>query len=719
MAVTYEQVQRYLLGPLVSQWIARLEAAKTAKKRFTACARLCRQFYGTDPGAQWGDDVRNEFYPQVPKPQFAVSINKAFELVSVIGPSLLWRYPRRQVRSIQPPSQVEILQTVFGVQDEAFLQQMSAMEQTQAATVGVRNRLLERVLNHLADKHPTGTCLGEAQLVVQDAMVAGLGLLWTETYVDKASGQPMVTSFAGRQDELLVDPDCRDATRATAKWISRTHVEPVWVVERRFGYPPGYLSGKGTGTSSEWAWQASQTQTAHKYYQDMIEWTEIWSCGGIGARVQGIDPAMGEALDAVAGEYCYLAISKNVPHPLNLPPTVVEEAPPDLIRQALLWRTSRFGAVCEFWKDRRWPCEFLEFYPLSGSPWPIAPLAPGLPFLLSMNILLVSQLQMSYDRRRDIIGVYEHMAQQVNEALNSESTPCVVKLTSAAQQSIGEVMQFLQRPPVQGDLLMWIQYLDQQFQKATGLDDLSYGISQRQSRVVADVQMRQQKSAVRPEKMSLDVADFLRRSAQKELWLTAMYLPGDALVPLLGMYGAQIWEQQIRTIPFEVMVRQFDTVVEVTEMHRPDNDKEIQDHERILPFLLPVLQGYAQSTGDTAPLNALLQRYFTAMQLTNPSAFAMQGWSQRPDPAATQMQQAMTQAQLDRLAAETEDTRAKAVARLTDAQYKSQGSTASGLQRLRFAELDHQQRMRQADEAHLQNMLITQERSDLEQQYVR
>lgn len=711
--ITVEQVQRALLAPLVTQWVARLESAKAAKSRFDLCAKLCRKFYGSDPGAQWGEEVRREFYPQVPKPQFAISINKAFELVSVIGPSLIWRYPKRQVRSIKPPSQTAILQQVLGVQDEQFLQQMQAAEQLQNTAAETRDQIAERVLNYMLDSHPTGTALSEAQLVVQDALVTGLGLLWTETYTDRADGTPMIASFAGRQDELLIDPDCRDATRATAKWISRTHVEPAWVVERRFGYPPGYLAGKGTSASAEWAWQQSQTQQGHRMYQDMVEWHEVWSCGGVGVRVHGIDPTLAQSIDEVAGEYCYIAFTKNLPHPLNLPPTLVEQAPPEMIREALRWRTSRFGSVFECWKDRKWPCEFLDFYPLSGSPWPIAPLAPGLPYLLAMNILLVSHLQLSYDRRRDIIGVYEHMAQQVNEALNSESTPCVIKLTSAAQQSISEVMTYLQRPAVGGDLLQWVEYLDRQFQKATGLDDLSYGISTKQSRVVADVQLRQQKSAVRPDKMAEDTAEFLRRVALKELWLTVMYADGRSLTPLLGPYGAQVWEQQIKTMPFELMIKQFTTDVEVTEMRRPDNDKEISDHERILPFLLPVLQSYSQVTGDTTPLNNLLQRYFTAMQLRDPGAFAMQSWAQQqPDPAVTQMQTALGQAQLQKLAADTEETRAKTAARLIDANYKSQGATAPAMQRMRFAELEHAQRMRQQDEAHIQQLLFTQEQSE-------
>ncbi len=38
-----------------------------------------------------------------------------------------------------------------------------------------------------------------------------------------------------------MDPDCRKPNLSDATWIARQHIEPYWVVERRFGYKDGEL----------------------------------------------------------------------------------------------------------------------------------------------------------------------------------------------------------------------------------------------------------------------------------------------------------------------------------------------------------------------------------------------------------------------------------------------------------------------------------------------
>jgi hypothetical protein len=55
------------------------------------------------------------------------------------------------------------------------------------------------------------------------------------------------------------------------------------------------------------------------------------------------------------------------------------------------------------------------------------------------------------------------------------------------------------------------------------------------------------------------------------------------------------------------------------------------------------------------------------------------------------------------------------MARLIDAQYKSQGASAPAMQRMQFAELNHEQQMRHRDEDHLQKILLTQRQIEQEQ----
>jgi hypothetical protein len=51
MQPTAENIQQYLLGPIVSQWYARFTSAEKAKERFNVMAKLCRQFLGSSAKA--------------------------------------------------------------------------------------------------------------------------------------------------------------------------------------------------------------------------------------------------------------------------------------------------------------------------------------------------------------------------------------------------------------------------------------------------------------------------------------------------------------------------------------------------------------------------------------------------------------------------------------------------------------------------------------------
>jgi hypothetical protein len=449
-------------------------------------------------------------------------------------------------------------------------------------------------------------------------------------------------------------------------------------------------------------------------YQDQIEWYEVWSIGGVGARVTGVHGQLGQALDELTGDYCYLAMTRNVPHPLNLPPLLVNTGGPDAIREALKWRTSRYGSVFELWRDRRWPCEMMDFYPVAGTCWPMAVLGPGIGSLLAMNILLVSHLQMSWDRRRDIIAVNGAYAAEAEAAIKGENNPAIIKINAASQMGISDIVAFVQRPEVQGNLLEWIQYLDNQFQMATGLDDIHYGLSQKQARVNSDVEAKQKAANVRPEKMATDVLQFVVSVSRKESWLAAMYMKGQQLRPLLGTWGSLAWDSIIGSMQPDQLYREMDVFIEAVDMQRPNRDKDMNDMEKVMPYLLPVLQTYAQLTGDEKPLNAITARLGDIMQMKDVESFFMGSWAPAPDPAAQQAQQQMAELEMAQMQAQTEETKAKTIGRLTDAQYKQTGANAPTAQRMKWTELENQQKQRMQEEDHLQKLVYQQELLDIQ-----
>jgi hypothetical protein len=719
--VTLQDIQNFLLQPLVTQWFVRFQAAQKSRERFDKVARICRHFMGNSPNAMWQDEFRSEFYPDLAQPTMRISLNRAADLVAIIGPGLFWRHPSRQVMVRSKPDQTVYAQAL-GVSNSTSLEQIQQQQQMEAALNQVRADLCQKVLEHIVEKHPGGV-VRDIQMAIQDALVTGRGLLWTETFADPVTSQPRVGTFHDTVDNLFLDPDAKDPTLRDVRWCARRHVEPISVVERRFGYPPGYLADRGTSVSSEYR-KLQESTAQQKVYEDQMEWYEVWSRCGLGVRTTGVRADLGQALDALSGDYCYLALSMNVPHPLNLPPPVVKEGTADMIRGCLLWRTSRFGAVSELWKDRRWPFEQIDFYPISNTVWPMAPFTPGLGALLAMNLLLVTMLELSWDRRRDIIAALEHVVGDVQAAIQSEQNPAFIKVNSAAGLPLDQVVQFIRRPEVQGDLLGWIQYLDNQFKLTTGLDDTAYGVSQRQARVTADISLRQQASQVRPEKMAQDVATAVRNIGKKELWLSAQYMAGPELAGLLGDWGAMCWEQLVRSMPFDRMIQEVDVSVEATDMARPDRDRDIAQLEKIAPFWLPVLQQYAGQTGNTDPLNGFMQLYASAMQIRNIEPLLIGPWQPpQPDPAVLQMQQqaaqleaAKTQADIQKAEAAAQDLQARAIGRLVDTQYKQQGMAPAQAARLQWQQTEHMQRLQQADEAHLQQLIFEQERNDVRKQ---
>lgn len=713
MQPTAENIQQYLLGPIVSQWYARFTSAQKEKERFSVMAKLCRQFLGSSAKAMWEDAFRKEFYPAVAQPQFMVSLNKAFELVAIIGPSLYWQSPTREVKSTDIPDQTQLAQ-LFGITDRDMLEQIQQMQGQKTTEREMRNSLASLVLEYIGREHPGGTKI-DNELIIQDALVTGRGCGWTETYTNRSTGEPMVGTFYDPVDNLLIDPDAKDPALRDVKWMARKHVEPAWVVERRFGYPPGYLQGRGTHVSSEYASRMEvEVNRGNTMYQDQIEWYEVWSCGGIGARVTGINATMGQALDQLTGDYCYLCVTRNLMHPLNLPPALVTQGNADQIREALKWRTSRYGSVFELWRDRKWPVQLLDFYPVVGSCWPMAVLGPGIGSLLAMNILLVSHLTMSWDRRRDIIAVNGAYAEEVEAAIKGENNPAVLKINAASQMSVTDIVAFVQRPEVQGNLLEWIQYLDNQFQMATGLDDIHYGVSQKQARVSADVNAKQAAANVRPEKMATDVHQFVVNTSTKELWLAAQYIKGQQLRTLIGDWGAMAWDTLLGSMDIDALFHEMEVWIEATDLRRPNRDKDMADLERIAPFYLPALMTYSDKTGDEKPFNAFLHRFAVAMQMKNPEDLYMGPWHPMPDPAMQQMQVEAQQAELAKTAALTEETKAKTVARLVDAQYKQQGANAPAMQKMKWLEMFNQQKVRMQEEAHLQQMIHLQEQQDIQ-----
>lgn len=700
------EIQTSLLGPIVTQWVSRIESAKRSKARFDTIAKLCRQFYGSSAKAMWEEDFRKEFFPTLQQPTFKVNLNKAFELIAQIGPSLFWKNPERKVQSYRKPDQIAIAQ-LMGVQEPEMLQQIQMQQAMDEGVNEIRNSLASIYLDYAQNEQPV-ILKHEAEQCINDLLLTGLGLMWTQSYTRPGSGEMLTKNCFGSVDDLQIDPDSKKPDWSDARWISRNHYEPVWMVERRFGYPPGYLTGRGTRVSAEFTVSREQ-KVDHDRYCDMMDWTEIWSRGGIGARIGGVDAQRSQFLDQLVGDNVYLCVTPGVPHPLNIPPGMLSEGSLEAVKEAVRWRTSGFGAVHEMWKDNKWPVAPLKSYTVSGSPWPLAPLASGLGYLICMNVIMVSKLTQAWDRRRDIFGVAADMRDTLMSALKSDESPAIIPIAHSVGRPINELIQRYERGDSNDDLLQWMEYLGSEFAKNTGLMDIHYGLSQTQSRVSGDVDSKNRAASIRVEKMRSDIIDWVNQFSTSELWLACQYIPGEQLIPLLGEWGAMAWEQMIKAIPFDQLIREMTCTIDSKDLIRPDNARDLDGLNMISQPMLQAAQTYALQTGDSAPLNGFIQKWTEAMDMRDTEGLMFGSWAPPPDPAAQQMQQHMMQLQASKLEADAAETQAKTIGRLTDTQFKMRGVTPQMLLKMQQEEMKFNMKMQQDQMEHLQDLVQNEE----------
>ncbi len=86
--------------PFVNAWIGKLETAyrSEARTHWREVANECKIFYARSCASLWNSRYAARFLNNViERPRFPISINKAFELVAVVGPNILWQVPYRKV----------------------------------------------------------------------------------------------------------------------------------------------------------------------------------------------------------------------------------------------------------------------------------------------------------------------------------------------------------------------------------------------------------------------------------------------------------------------------------------------------------------------------------------------------------------------------------------------------------------------------------------------
>ncbi|MAT51127.1 MAG: hypothetical protein CMK32_08085 [Porticoccaceae bacterium] len=634
---------RYYMSSVVNCWLRNIKKAGDAKKAFTETGEMCRQFFSGSVGFMWEDKFRSRFLKNVTPPRFRVTIAKAFELVAVFGPSLFWRYPGRTIKSreiFQPDP------SFFGnPEDPAVAEQIQAfMQQVQQEKVtrNTRDKLMEQYLNYAQREQPGGGLKLDAQLAVTEALVKGRGVLWCQDYSFPGSDRKLTGSFFDTVDNLFIDPDATRPNLTDAHWIAKKHIDKYWEVERRFKLPPGTLRDKARGKTAD---MLSQQETLRKpnassaQVGDQIVWYEVFSKCGVGTRQRGIVPDLHEAFEDVVGDFAYICVCEGVDYPLNAPPERFENAEDEQVLEMFDWPVP-------YYKDGRWPCAWLDFYPNPNSVWPLAPMAMGLGELIFLNTMMSVLCERSYENSRLLIAAIKGHASDAVAKIKNGSMKEVIEMNPEMQASIKDLIQVIQLPEIGFDLFKMINMVSAMFDKRTGLSELLYGMNPggSASRTAADINVKSEMASVRPEYMSQQVEDWQSEVANVERIAAGWKVIGDDVSPLVGMFGAQLWDQLITNDDPEIFVREMRCTVEANSIRKPNKTRDNENIQRISQYLFPELSKHAEITGDTEPINNFIEDMGAAME-QDTKRWTLPSREQQPDPEQEEM--AKEQARLE------------------------------------------------------------------------
>ena len=116
------------LRQITTGWLSKIELAKQAKSHFDEVSEQCTAFFQASCSFMWEPDFRRKFLGTDVSPNFHVTLNKAFELVSIYGPTLYWQNPQRLLTARK---HMDLVPELFGINPVVQKQVAQQLQQLQ------------------------------------------------------------------------------------------------------------------------------------------------------------------------------------------------------------------------------------------------------------------------------------------------------------------------------------------------------------------------------------------------------------------------------------------------------------------------------------------------------------------------------------------------------------------------------------------------------------
>ena len=538
-------------------------------------------------------------------PDFKMTVNRTFEFVSIMGPMV---YNQNPTVRISPRTYPEIPPEIWG---NPMVAQMMGQQMNQNKMKDqVVCQLLSTYLNYIPNET---NMLQHARWAIDEALIKGMGALFTEVYTPTGMQTKMVRSTRVKTCHIVLDPDA--SCFEDIQWIAIECCHPVRQVEQDYGLPPGSLK-KGTQESTmmssmvDLELQSKYSRNKGETYDTLTYW-KIYSKIGLGSTDAWLQGDAGEAFATMVGPFAFLVVAPGVPYPLNLPPDSLAGIDTDPtspgFAMSLEFIRSKFSWQVPHYLDDAWPVEFLSFYDSPGSLYPMSPLKPAFGEQYAIDwiySMLISKLRVAC---RSILAVSADAPPDVLDILNNGADYQVVQLGKS-----GMLEKYIQQwsfQPFSPDIWTVLQGIEQNFGQRTGLQPMLYGAQgERQVRTAAEGNALNSNLNIRPQHMKDQVEQWLTRNSRRQALATRFHIKGQDIVPLMGQEYAALWDQFISNVSPETMVREYEYRMEAGSMRKPNPDSTTANLEQAANTMLPMLfEAMGANPANAQPLNFLMR----------------------------------------------------------------------------------------------------------------
>jgi hypothetical protein len=720
-----------ILQPLVRAWTSKLQKAYAHKEReFQRDADECMQFFNGPHDFMY--DSLYSMDVEMPQPSFRMTLNKVAEVVQLYGPSM---YHRNPFRTVSPRTFPDFPTYLLGDPNDPTaqqsMQQLTMVDSNRQGKLKAVSDLMQHMLNYTPNELDLRS---HSRQMVDEAIIKGMGVLWTEVYQSPSSRTRMIGSFYDTVDNLLIDPDAESIEEA--KYVARRRIQPTWEVEERFSLPKGSLRGnmQSLGVQAE-----IEGNPEYKYFQargdtnDLFLYFDVYSLMGVGHLLKDCHyDAENRALLDQFGKRIYMAVSEESSWPLNLPQEVFENAPLDEVFMRLQW-------PIPFWADptNPWPFSYCAYHKVPGKLWPMSHIKPGLGELKFLNWALSFLADKIKNTSRDFVAVLKSASEELKSTILNGRDLSLLEFENI-NGSIRDVVQMLQFEPVNPDIWRIIDAMLGILDKRLGTNELMYGQSARQMRSAQEAAVKVDQVSIRPDDMAEQTEATMTMVARKEAIALRWILTGEDVQPYMGPERARLWDALVRTEDLDAIVTELEYRIEAGSVRKPNRNRDIENANNSVQVWGPFFQNYSMQTGDFEAINTLLENWAKANDI-EPSKMRLNP-PPPPDPnqaamAEQQSQQAQMEAELQMKQQEhqlnlqqsqekhqlsvqqlMEKAQLQAATALQKAGQDLQQDQVSHMQELSQDQQGHRQELQQDRENHLLNMLQTRQMGEVQQE---